>query len=89
MRFSNRERILITFMKKRSGQEFSLDDLIKDVKKYILTKPANFRQSIVYSMRKLKEKLSVFGIDLVTVSPVGRGNKAIYKIDEKISTFLL
>lgn len=89
MRFSNRERLLITFMKKRSGQEFSLDDLIKDVKKYIPTKPANFRQSIVYSMRKLKEKLSVFGIDLVTVSPVGRGNKAIYKIDEKISTFSL
>ncbi len=89
MKFSNREKLLIAFMKKRAGQEFALDELIKDVKKYIPVKPANFRQSIVYSMRKLKEKLSVFGIDLETVSPVGRGYKAIYKISERISTFIL
>lgn len=88
MKFSNRERILIEFMQRNAGQEFTIDDLMKAMNRRVKDKPEFFRQSIMSSLTKLKSKLSIYGIDLVTVSPVGRGHKAIYFIDGRISTLI-
>ena len=88
MKFSNREKLLIEFLQQQSGQEFTLDKLMKCMNQKIQQKPQHFRQSILSSLRKLRGKLSIYGIDLVTVSPFGRGHKAIYFIDGKISTLV-
>ena len=88
MNFSQREKILIEFMQRYAGQEFTIDDLMKSMNRRVKDKPEFFRQSIMSSLTKLKGKLSIYGIDLLTVSPVGRGHKAIYFIDGRISTLI-
>lgn len=88
MKFSQREKILIEFMQRYAGQEFTIDDLMKSMNRRVKDKPEFFRQSIMSSLTKLKGKLSIYGIDLLTVSPVGRGHKAIYFIDGRISTLI-
>ena len=88
MKFSQREKILIEFMQRYAGQEFTIDDLMKTMNRRVKDKPEFFRQSIMSSLTKLKGKLSIYGIDLLTVSPVGRGHKAIYFIDGRISTLI-
>lgn len=88
MKFSQREKILIEFMQRYANQEFTIDELMKSMNRRVKNKPEFFRQSIMSSLTKLKGKLSIYGIDLLTVSPVGRGHKAIYFIDGKISTLI-
>lgn len=88
MKFSQREKILIEFMQRYAGQEFTIDELMKSMNRRVKDKPEFFRQSIMSSLTKLKGKLSIYGIDLLTVSPVGRGHKAIYFIDGRISTLI-
>lgn len=88
MKFSNREKLLLQIIKRRRQKEFTLDQIVKELDRHIDSQPKFFRQSVAYSLRRLKDKLSIFGIDLVLVTPVGRGYKARYKIDERISTFL-
>jgi hypothetical protein len=88
MKFSTREVVLIEFMARHAGQEFSADELMKHMHRKIKDKPQFFRQSVLTSLSKLKLKLSIYGIDLVTVSPIGRGHKAIYYIDGRISTLI-
>ena len=88
MKFSSREKLLIEFMQRHTGQEFTIDELMKNMNRKTRIKPEHFRQSILSSLGKLRGKLSIYGIDLVTVSPVGRGHKAIYFIDGRISTLI-
>ena len=89
MKFSARERILIEFMQRHSGREFTIDDLMKTMNRRVKDKPKFFRTSIMSSLMKLKKKLAIYGIDLVTTSPVGRGHKAVYHIDGRISSLLI
>jgi hypothetical protein len=88
MRFSKREQIILDFMMASPTTEFPLDDLTEYVTKRMNKEPKNFRQSLLVSIHKLKNKLSVYGIDLVNVSPLGRGNKATYKISARIATLV-
>ena len=88
MKFSTREKLLIEFMQQHAAQEFTIDDLMKTMNRRVREKPKFFRQSIISSLNKLRGKLSIYGIDLVTVSPVGRGHKAVYYIDGRISTLI-
>jgi hypothetical protein len=88
MRFSKREQIILDFMMASPTTEFPLDDLTEYVTKRMNKEPKNFRQSLLVSIHKLKSKLSVYGIDLVNVSPLGRGNKATYKISARIATLV-
>lgn len=88
MKFSKREKIFIEFMQRHAGEEFTIDDLLKFMNRKVKDKPEFFRQSIMSSLTKLRSKLSIYGIDLVTVSPVGRGHKAVYFIDGRIATLI-
>ena len=88
MKFSKREKIMLDFMMAQPMREFTLDDLTEYVTKRMNKKPKNFRQSLLVSIHKLKSKLSVYGIDLVNVSPLGRGNRAIYEISARIATLV-
>jgi len=88
MKFSTREVILIEFMQRHAGQEFTGEQLLAYMDKKIQTKPKFFRQSVSTSLRKLRNKLSIYGIDLVTVSLIGRGHKAVYYVDGRISTLI-
>ena len=88
MKFSKREKIMLDFMMAQPMRKFTLDDLTEYVTKRMNKEPKNFRQSLLVSIHKLKSKLSVYGIDLVNVSPLGRGSKATYEISARIATLV-
>jgi len=88
MKFSKREKIMLDFIIVQPMNKFKLDDLTEYVSKRMNKKPKHFRQSLIVSIHKLKNKLSIYGIDLVNVSPLGRGNKATYEICGKVSTLV-
>ena len=88
MKFSDREKQILQILKKKPNSNFTLDEIIKQIEKQIEHKPKFFRRSVTYSMHKLSEKLSIFGIDLVMISPIGRGHKATYYISERVSNLI-
>ena len=88
MKFSKREQIILDFIKAQTMKEFTLDALTEYVSAQLDREQNNLRQSLLVSIHKLKSKLSVYGIDLVNVSPLGRGNKATYKISARIATLV-
>ena len=88
MKFSKREKIMLDFMMAQPIREFTLDNLTEYVAKRMNKEPKNFRQSLIVSIHKLRNKLSVYGIDLVNVSPLGRGNRATYEISARIATLV-
>lgn len=88
MKFSKREQIILNFIRTQSAKKFTLDELTEYVSGQLNKEPKNFRQSLLVSIHKLRSKLSVYGIDLMNISPVGRGNKATYEISGRVSTLI-
>lgn len=80
MKFSTRERKLLSILARKKKSEVSLDQLLLDMDKAGIKKTRHFRTQAVVSMKVLASKLAVFGEDLTVISPIGRGHKAIYKI---------
>lgn len=89
MKFSNREKELLTILKRRAGKPTPFDAVFAQILSKYKKPPKHLRKSVVFSMRKLRDKLSYHGIDLVRVSPVGRGYKAIYMISAEVTKMKL
>lgn len=87
MKFSKREKELFSILKRRAGKPIPFDAVFLKIAERYKKQPKHLRKSIVFSMRKLREKLSHHGIELARVSPVGRGYKAIYMITRNAAKF--
>ena len=88
MKFSDREQLLIEYFK--SYKCATLSELVWLVQSHsgnsmAHMKPLHVRNSVSFSVRKLSKKLSIFGIDLVRINPVGRGNMAVYEVSQNIA----
>jgi|APFre7841882654_1041346.scaffolds.fasta_scaffold04091_7 hypothetical protein len=85
MKFSNRDKNIIKFLKANADREFALDEIISFLARKEEEKPKNYRGSVVSSINKLKMKLFVFGVDLMLTSKIGRGYKATYTVSDRIN----
>ena len=89
MKFSNREKQLLEILKKNPEVEISLDEIVRLMGRKLKQKPRFFRGSLITCLRNLHIKLELFGIDLVAVTPIGRGHKAAYKVSDRISELVI
>ena len=89
MKFSDREKELFSILKRRAGKMISFDIIFNQIAAKYKNPPKHLRKSVVFSMRKLRDKLSHYEIELARVSPVGRGYKAVYMITRNAAKFKL
>jgi DNA-binding response OmpR family regulator len=81
MKLTPREQQLLDFLKTHAGKTVHFQTIRES---FVGPETLSFHNSLMCSVRRLKIKLSAKGNILVRLTKVGRGNKAVFFVDETI-----